>query len=64
MPLRCPLCSLRSLSPFVLLSLAVITYIRLTQRGDDVKAAEETRIWQRTGAQGAWKQVHFHRSGL
>jgi hypothetical protein len=44
------------------LLLAVITYIRLTQTGDVVKAAEETRIWQRVGQ--SWKQVHFHRSGL
>ncbi|MBU6238154.1 MAG: DUF4440 domain-containing protein [Planctomycetes bacterium] len=43
---------------------AVIAYIRLTQKMADGKpvtvAMEETRIWQRQ--QGRWKHVHFHRS--
>jgi calcium/calmodulin-dependent protein kinase (CaM kinase) II len=43
---------------------AVIAYIRLTQRMNDGKpvssAMEETRVWHRQ--QGKWKHVHFHRS--
>jgi calcium/calmodulin-dependent protein kinase (CaM kinase) II len=43
---------------------AVIAYVRLTQRMADGKpfttAMEETRIWHRQ--QGKWKHVHFHRS--
>ena len=44
---------------------AVVTYVRLTQRlgpdGTPVTAAfEETRVWQRKD--GHWKHVHFHRS--
>lgn len=45
---------------------AVICYVRLTQSLDAAGAPqtskfEETRIWQKIG--GAWKHVHFHRSG-
>jgi len=45
---------------------AVVSYVRLTQSLDASGAPqtskfEETRIWQRIG--GAWKHVHFHRSG-
>ena len=45
---------------------AVICYVRLTQSLDAAGAPqtskfEETRIWQKVG--GAWKHVHFHRSG-
>lgn len=44
---------------------AVVSYVRLTQRLDASGApvtvpCEETRIWQRQGT--AWKHVHFHRS--
>ncbi len=46
---------------------AVVTYVRLNQRvGVDGSPAttvsEETRVWQRQA--GAWKHVHFHRTGL
>jgi calcium/calmodulin-dependent protein kinase (CaM kinase) II len=45
---------------------AVVSYVRLTQSLDAAGAPqtskfEETRIWQKIG--GAWKHVHFHRSG-
>ncbi len=45
--------------------LAVIAYVRLTQRqepgGDPITAvSEETRVWQRLD--GCWRHVHFHRS--
>jgi calcium/calmodulin-dependent protein kinase (CaM kinase) II len=45
---------------------AVICYVRLTQSLDSSGASqtgrvEETRVWQKNG--GAWKHVHFHRSG-
>jgi ketosteroid isomerase-like protein len=45
--------------------LAIVAYIRLTQKvGDDgnptTTAIEETRIWQRDA--GRWRHVHFHRS--
>ncbi len=43
---------------------AVIAYIRLTQKLADGKpvtvSMEETRVWQRQ--HGKWKHVHFHRS--
>ena len=44
---------------------AVVTYVRLTQRRDEMgqystTAAEETRVWQRID--GVWKHIHFHRS--
>ena len=43
---------------------AVIAYVRLTQRISEGKpvssAMEETRVWQRK--QGKWKHIHFHRS--
>jgi calcium/calmodulin-dependent protein kinase (CaM kinase) II len=44
---------------------AVVSYVRLTQRldgsGQPVTARfEETRVWQRQD--GVWKHVHFHRS--
>ncbi|MCF7959355.1 MAG: DUF4440 domain-containing protein [Pirellula sp.] len=43
---------------------AVIAYVRLTQRFHEGKAVsssmEETRVWHRQ--QGKWKHVHFHRS--
>jgi len=45
-------------------SVVVLSYTRLTQRqinGDFITASCcETRIWQQI--QGAWKQVHVHRS--
>jgi calcium/calmodulin-dependent protein kinase (CaM kinase) II len=45
---------------------AVLSYVRLTQSIDangevHIGRAEETRVWQKIG--GAWKHVHFHRSG-
>lgn len=45
---------------------AVVSYVRLTQSLDAAGAPqtskfEETRVWQKIG--GAWKHVHFHRSG-
>jgi hypothetical protein len=44
---------------------AVINYVRLSQRLDDAGKpvtyhSEETRVWQRQG--GKWRHVHFHRS--
>ena len=44
---------------------AVVTYVRLTQRLDAAgqpitSSTEETRVWQRQGDH--WKHVHFHRS--
>jgi|LakMenEpi03Aug12_release.lakeMendotaPanAssembly.Ray.scaffolds.fasta_scaffold51066_5 calcium/calmodulin-dependent protein kinase (CaM kinase) II len=43
---------------------AIIAYVRLTQKIADGKpvsvAMEETRVWHRQ--QGKWKHVHFHRS--
>jgi calcium/calmodulin-dependent protein kinase (CaM kinase) II len=44
---------------------AVVTYVRLTQRidsgGDTVTVAmQETRVWERQN--GKWRHVHFHRS--
>ena len=54
-------------SPHVRLmgDVAVIAYIRLTQRvGEDGKssttACQETRVWQQV--EGRWQHVHFHRS--
>lgn len=46
-------------------NVAVVAYVRLTQRtGIDGKAetsvCEETRVWQRF--EGKWRHVHFHRS--
>lgn len=44
---------------------AVVSYIRLQQKLDSNQrpitvATEETRVWQKVN--GAWKNVHFHRS--
>jgi calcium/calmodulin-dependent protein kinase (CaM kinase) II len=44
---------------------AVVCYVRLTQRMDaegraSTSRCEETRVWHRTAA--GWKHVHFHRS--
>lgn len=44
---------------------AVVTYVRLTQRlteadSPTTSAFEETRVWQKQ--EGGWKHVHFHRS--
>ena len=43
---------------------ALIAYVRLTQRFHEGKAVsssmEETRVWHRQ--QGKWRHVHFHRS--
>ncbi len=44
---------------------AVVTYVRLTQRGDEdghstTSACEETRVWERQN--GKWRHIHFHRS--
>jgi calcium/calmodulin-dependent protein kinase (CaM kinase) II len=44
---------------------AVIAYVRLTQRATadgatKTSTSRETRIWQRSG--GKWRHVHFHRS--
>jgi hypothetical protein len=54
-------------SPHVRLlgDVAVVSYVRLTQRlGDAGKPitvrSEETRVWERQG--DAWRHVHFHRS--
>jgi calcium/calmodulin-dependent protein kinase (CaM kinase) II len=47
---------------------AVVSYIRLTQKidpesgGPETYHAEETRVWHRSTKDGAWKNVHFHRS--
>ena len=45
---------------------AVLSYVRLTQSIDangevHIGRVEETRVWEKIG--GAWKHVHFHRSG-
>ena len=44
---------------------AVVSYVRLTQRldaegNDSTSAVDETRVWQRQN--DTWKHVHFHRS--
>lgn len=49
----------------ILGDVALINYVRLTQRLDasgvpHTHSAEESRVWQRQN--GAWKMVHFHRS--
>ncbi|MDF1844240.1 MAG: DUF4440 domain-containing protein [Rubripirellula sp.] len=45
-------------------NVAVIAYVRMTQRITDgisaTSTTEETRIWEKTA--GVWKHVHFHRS--
>jgi calcium/calmodulin-dependent protein kinase (CaM kinase) II len=46
---------------------AVVTYVRLSQRGRATTRTEETRVWQRCApgsdaALGRWRLVHFHRS--
>jgi len=46
---------------------AVVAYVRLTQRVDEsgkmvTLGTEETRIWQRQNSR--WKHVHFHRSAI
>ena len=46
---------------------AVVTYIRLQQRGRATTRTEETRVWRRCApgadaALGRWRLVHFHRS--
>lgn len=48
-------------------NVAVVAYVRLTQRLDPggglaTTAVEETRIWHRHA--GKWKHVHFHRSAI
>jgi hypothetical protein len=45
---------------------AVVSYVRLIQRQTpdgafSTDCCEETRVWQKIG--GAWRHVHFHRSG-
>jgi calcium/calmodulin-dependent protein kinase (CaM kinase) II len=45
---------------------AVVSYVRLIQKQTpdgafSTDCCEETRVWQKIG--GAWKHVHFHRSG-
>ena len=54
-------------SPHVRLldNVAVVCYVRLSQRLDDAGKpatyrSEETRVWQRRD--GVWRHVHFHRS--
>jgi len=54
-------------SPHVRLlgDVAVVCYVRLVQRLDDLGKpvtlrAEETRVWRRK--EGVWRHVHFHRS--
>ena len=47
---------------------AVVTYIRLTQKSVEggpavTKAVEETRVWEkRKDSKAGWMHVHFHRS--
>lgn len=46
-------------------NVAVIAYVRVTQRADKEGASHtttsrETRVWQRVGDK--WQHVHFHRS--
>ena len=46
---------------------AVVTYVRLQQRGRTTTRTEETRVWRRCdsasdAALGRWRLVHFHRS--
>jgi len=45
---------------------AVVTYVRLQQRGRATTRTEETRVWRRCdpgsdAALGRWRLVHFHR---
>ena len=54
-------------SPHVRLigDVAVIAYVRLSQRADEqgnshTSTSKESRVWHRIGDQ--WKHVHFHRS--
>ena len=53
-------------SPHVRLmgDVAVVSYVRLSQRadggGNSTVTNEETRVWQRQD--GIWQHVHFHRS--
>lgn len=48
----------------ILGEVAVVSYVRLIQsmgeNGPKTTAFEETRVWQQQD--GAWRQVHFHRS--
>ena len=49
----------------VLGDVAIVCYVRLTQRLDEAgkpvtTRGEETRVWHRRD--GAWRHVHFHRS--
>lgn len=44
---------------------ALITYVRVSQRVDEdgcapTSASEETRVWEKQ--EGQWKHIHFHRS--
>jgi hypothetical protein len=50
-------------------SASLVTYTRVSQRiGADgmprEKATNETRIFERLGANGEWICTHFHRSGV
>lgn len=40
----------------------VVCYVRLLQAGTETRQYQETRVWERTN--GAWKNVHFHRSEI
>ncbi len=49
----------------VLGDVAIIAYVRLTQRASSdgtshTSTSRETRVWQRVD--GSWRHVHFHRS--
>ena len=49
----------------ILGDVAIVSYVRLNQRVSadgtpTTRAVEETRVWHRRD--GAWRQVHFHRS--
>ena len=40
---------------------AIVSYVRLIQSGNQTLAFEETRVWEKSST-GQWQHVHFHRS--
>jgi hypothetical protein len=46
-------------------TVAIVSYIKLTQKGTETIQQSETRVWEKLGKYNdQWKNIHFHKSPI